>query len=215
MSINLRNPKTLLLLALGGTVVLSAALWLLLVSPERKKSTSLDDDIAAVQQKIDERTAALATPKASIHVKATDLYKLNRAMPNSIDMPGIILTLNQLATQHHLDFSSIQPNPTVTQTGFTVQPAAISLQGRFSDVSAFLGAVRRLVDVRKHQLKATGRLFTVDSVQFGKADDQRDFPNVKATLTIDAFMFSGGALVPPAQTTPSASSGTVAAGANP
>jgi Tfp pilus assembly protein PilO len=217
MSANLRNPKMLIALALGGAVILTAGLWIMLVGPERKKVTKLDGDIVAMQQKIDERKAALATPKAQVHVKASDVYRLTRAMPNGVDMSGILLTLDRMAKQHNLDFSSIQPNPQIAQAGFSVQPAAVVLQGRFSEVSAFLGDVRRLVDVKRHALAATGRLFAVDSIEFGRPDGvKKAFPNVKATMTIDAFVFTGGVLTPPAQTTtPSASSGTVAAGANP
>jgi Tfp pilus assembly protein PilO len=215
MSLNLRNPRTLAVVVVGGALLLCVATWVLLVSPQRTKATKLDADIVSQQQQIDESKAALQTPKANLHVKASDVYRLTRAMPNSMDMSGIILTLNQLATAHHLQFASIQPNPQVTQTGFNVQPAAVQLQGRFSDVSSFLGEVRKLVDVKKHQLKATGRLFSVDSIELGKPDNKLAFPIVKATLTIDAFTFVGAVVTPPSDTTQTAPSGTVAAGANP
>jgi Tfp pilus assembly protein PilO len=217
MSANLRNPKMLIALALGGAVVLTAALWILLVGPERSKATKLDGEVAAMQSKIDERKAALASPKANVHIKASDVYRLTRAMPNETDMSGILLTLDHMAKSHKLDFSSIQPDPQVAQTGFSVVPAAVVLQGRFTDVSAFLGDVRKLVDVKRHQLAATGRLFSVDSVELSKPDGtNKAFPDVKATMTINAFVFTGGVITPaPSQTTPTASSGTVAAGANP
>ncbi len=215
MSLDLRNTRTLIVVSALGALVLCVAVWFLLVGPQRRKAADLSGEISAMQQKIDQRKAALATPNANVHVKASDAYRLTRAMPDNVDMSGIIRTLNRLASAHHLDFSSISPSAPVTQTGFVVQPASVALEGRFGDVSAFLGDVRKLVDVRKHQLKATGRLFTIDSVELGAPGDKKTFPDVKATLTIDAFMFSGSVLTPPSQTNPSASSGTVAAGANP
>jgi Tfp pilus assembly protein PilO len=215
MSLNLRNPKTLGVVAVGAAALLSVAIWILLVGPQRSKATKLDGDIASVQQQIDQRKAALQTPQANLHVKASDVYRLTRAMPNSTDMSGIILTLNRLAAAHNLQFESIQPNPLVSQAGFNVQPAAVQLQGRFGDVSAFLGDVRKLVDVSKRQLKATGRLFSVDQIELGKPDTKKSFPDVKATLTIDAFTFVGIAPALPSQSTQTAPSGTVAAGAKP
>jgi Tfp pilus assembly protein PilO len=215
MTAKLRNPKALVGLVLGAVVVVTAGAWILLVSPERSKIATVDGQIASVQTQIDQRKAALATPKANLDVRATDVYRLTRAMPDSVDMAGIILVLNRLAVGHDLQFESIQPNPVVTQVGFNVQPVSVVLQGRFGDVSSFLGDIRKLVGVKRHKLAATGRLFAVDSVEFARPDNKKTFPNVKATLTVDAFVFAGGVLPTPTQSSPSAVSGTVAAGANP
>ena len=215
MSAKLSNPKNLIALVLVGVVVVVAGAWFLLVSPERSKVGTLDDQIASVQKQIDERQAALRNPAADVHVRAADVYRLNRAMPDQVDMPGIIVTLNQLAVGHDLAFTSISPNPVVTQNGFNVQPIAVTMQGRFGDVSKFLADVRNLVRVKKHALAASGRLFSIDSVDFAEADNKKlTFPNVKATLTIDAFTFVGGNLTT-TPSTPSAPSGSVAAGAKP
>ena len=217
MSAKLRNPKILAGTVLGAVVVVVAIAWIALVGPERSKATKLTGEIASVQTQIDQRKAALARPGVNVHVRASDIYRLTRAMPDSTDMSGIILVLNQLAAGHKLTFESVQPGQQVAQAGFNVQPINVVIQGRFSDVSSFLGELRQLVRVKRRELAATGRLFSVDSIDFAAPDNKKSFPNVKATLTVDAFMFAGGVLTPatPSTSTPSASGGTVAAGANP
>ena len=215
MSANLRNPKLAIPLGLGAVVLVVAAAWVLLVGPERNKVGTLDSQIATVQQKIDERQAALATPKANVHVRASDIFRLNRAMPDQTDMPGLIVVLSRLAAGHKLAFNSIQPSPLVAQSGFNVQPISVELEGRFRDISAYLAAVRRLVRVKKHQLAAAGRLFSVESVELSLATDKKSPSTVKAKLTVDAFTYAGVVPTTPSQPTPSAGSGTVAAGANP
>lgn len=216
MSAKLSNTRNMIALGLGAVVLVSVGAWLLLVGPERSKVGKLDGQISSVQQQIDERTAALRTPKADVHVRASDVFRLNRAMPDDVDMPGIILTLNRVAAGHHLEFNSITPSGVVPQTGFNVQPLTIVLQGRFADVSSFLGDVRTLVNVHRRHLAATGRLFAIDGVEFAQPDVKgKTFPNVKATLTVDAFTFAGGTLTTPANPTPPGTPGTVAAGANP
>jgi Tfp pilus assembly protein PilO len=217
MSLNLRNPKILFGTVLGGVVVVVAVAWIALVGPERSKVGKLNDQIASVQTQIDQRKAALARPGANVHVRASDIYRLTRAMPDTTDMSGIIVVLNQLASGHKLQFESLQPGPQVAQAGYNVQPITVVITGRFGDVSGFLGELRQLVRVKRHELAATGRLFSVDSIDFAAPDNKKTFPNVKATLTVDAFMFAGGVLSPttPSTSTPSAPGGTVAAGANP
>jgi len=218
MSVKLRDPKVLAGVVFGAVVVVVAGAWILLVSPERSKVGKLDGQITAVQAQIDQRRAALAAPKADVHVRASDVFRLTRAMPDATDMSGIILVLNRVASGHKLEFASLQPGATVAQAGFNVQPLSVIIQGRFADVSGFLGDLRQLVRVKKHELAATGRLFAVDSVNFTAPDNKKAFPNVKATVTVDAFMFAGGVVPATPGASPSttpAASGTVAAGANP
>jgi len=209
------SPKGMIVAGGAAVAVLVAAIWFLAVSPQNSKSTKLDSAIAAEQTKIATRRAELATPSAQVHVRASDLYRLTKAMPDQTDMAGIILALNRLAKAHGLSFDGILPSTPVAQTGYTVQPVSVTVQGRFSAVSGFLRDLRTLVDVRKRQLKATGRLFSVDQFSLGQPDNKLSFPDVKATFTIDAFTFVGGAPATPSTTTPSAPSGTVAAGATP
>ena len=214
MRSQLRSKNALLAAALGGGVLVAAALWFLAVSPQRSKVSRVDSQITAVQAQIVERRAALASPSAQVHVRASDLYRLTKAMPDQTDMAGIILSLNRLAQAHGLSFNAIQPSAVVAQAGFNVQPITVTLQGRFGSVSGFLTDLRRLVGVHKRSLKATGRLFSVDQIAFAQPDSKKAFPNVKATITVDAFTFIGGTpSTPSTTTTPSASSGTVAAGA--
>lgn len=217
MSAKLRNPKILAGTVLGAVVVIVAIAWIALVGPEKSKANKLTDQIASVQTQISQRKAALQRPGVDVHVRASDIYRLTRAMPDSTDMSGIIFVLNQLARGHKLEFESVQPGPQVAQPGYNVQPITVIIQGRFGDVSSFLGKLRQLVRVKRHELAATGRLFSVDSVDFAQPANDQQFPNVKATLVVDAFTFAGGTLVPttPSTSTPSAAGGTVAAGANP
>ena len=213
MKSRLRSQNGMIVAVVGGVALLIAAIWFLAVSPQHSKAAKLDLDISAVQTKIAGRRAELAAPSAQVHVRASDLYRLTKAMPDQTDMGGIILALNRLAKSHGLSFEGIQPGSTVAQAGFNVQPVTVTLQGRFSAVSNFLRDLRRLVDVHKRSLVATGRLFTVDQIGFGQPDSKKAFPDVKATITVDAFMFVGSLPTTPSTTTPSAPSGTVAAGA--
>ncbi len=216
MSSQLRSRNGMLALALVGALVVAAAVWLLGVRTQQSKASKLDEQISFFEQQIAERRAALTRPSADVQIRASDSYRLSKAMPPTIDMPGIILVLNRLAAKHQLTFSSIQPSAPIQQTGFAVHPLSIVVQGRFAEVSGFLADVRRLVNVQRHKLAAHGRLFSVDQFDLGRPDDAKKNPNgVKATLTVNAYTFNGVSPAPAAPSTPAADSGTVAAGATP
>ena len=78
-------------------------------------------------------------------------------------------------------------------------PLQVVFNGNFYGLSDFLFRVRGLVDVRRGALDATGRLYLVDNLAFDEAP--QGFPQIHATLTIDAFVYGTGSaasVAPPA-----------------
>jgi Tfp pilus assembly protein PilO len=199
-----------------GLVLVLAAAWLLVVSPQRSKVADLKQSVQTAQVELTERQNAISRPSAAVTVRASDTYRLTKALPDGTGMAGVILDVNRVAKAHSLSFISIAPAAPVAGSGYSAQPLTLILQGRFNSVSGFLGDMRGLVRVRKSTLDARGRLYSVTTVDLSKPDDA-EFPMVKATVTLQSFTFSGA---PPAAvtgttpTTPS-SSGTVAAGVTP
>jgi Tfp pilus assembly protein PilO len=212
----LSSPRARLAVGGFGLVLVLAVAWLMVVSPQRGKVGDLKQSLASAQAELTSRQIALSSPSAAVKVRASDTYRLTKALPDGAGMAGVILDVNRIAKAHSLTFTSIAPAPTVAGTGYTTQPLTLILQGRFSSVSGFLGDMRGLVRVRKSTLDARGRLYSVTAVDLSKAD-AAEFPVVKATVTLQSFTFSGA---PPAAATgttqsTTSSSGTVAAGATP
>ena len=213
----LKDKRAVVVLGAVGAVIVLAAAWLLVVSPQRSKASDLKSQVAAAQSELAQRRLSLATPSAKLTVKAGDTYRLAKALPDATNMAGVILDLNGIAARHKLAFTSISPGPALPAAGYVAQPVNVELEGRFSNVSAFLGDLRRLVRVRHGRLDARGRIYSTTSVNLTEAPTK--FPNVKAAVTIQSFTFSAPVAVspttPPSTSTDSASNATVAAGATP
>jgi hypothetical protein len=124
-------------------------------------------------------------------------------MPDQTDMPGILLQLNQVAEDSGISFEQITPSTTAMPvSGYLAIPITVEFQGNFYDLSDFLYRLRNLVDVRRGALDATGRLFAIDSIEFAEASPP-GFPEIRAHLVIDAFVFgTGTAPTVPGPTTP-------------
>ena len=202
-----------------GCVVL-LGLWFLLVSPQRAKATEVCcrprlDPGAARRAQGRPRDARRPTSR----FKPSDLYRLMKALPDDTNMSGILLDVNRIAAQNKLTFISITPAPQVLGTGYLQQPLDVMVQGRFSNISRFLGDLRTLVSVRDKRLDARGRLYSVSGVSITAPDSPAKFPVVKASVKLNAYAFS--APVPttpepdPSTSTDTSSDGTVAAGATP
>jgi Tfp pilus assembly protein PilO len=218
----LKNPKVAIGAAVAGGLLLALAGWALLVSPARSKSADLQTQIEQTQADITTRRAAIARkPTIEVDVRSSDLFRLTKAVPGRTDMPGIVLELNRLAGGTGVTFNSITPSAVVPAQGYNVQPLSVVVNGRFSEVNSFLNRLRKQVTVRKGRLDAGGRLFAVDNVDVAESGESK-FPNVQATITLDAFVYAGGvqagagAASPnanPSDTSSPPSSGAVAAGA--
>ena len=134
-----KDPRLLVGVVAGAVVLLLAASWLLLLSPKRDKVVELDQSIAASQTELALKKDALARPSAAVKVRASDLFRLNKALPDKSDMSAIILDVNRLAAANKLSFSSIAPTAAIAGTGSIAQPVIVTVQGRFGAVSKFLG----------------------------------------------------------------------------
>jgi Tfp pilus assembly protein PilO len=212
-----QNPKLALAAGAGAIALVLVAGWFLLLSPTRDEATSVQQDVAAKQVELAQLEAELARPSAAVKVRASDFFRVTKALPDANDMSGILLDVNRLAARSDLAFQSVAPQPAVLGTGSIALPIVVTVQGRFTSVSRFLGDVRSIVRVRNGLLDARGRTYSVTQVELSKPDDTAAFPVVKAAITLNAHSFTPpppAVEAPPTSTTPSPD-GTVAAGVTP
>jgi Tfp pilus assembly protein PilO len=166
--------------------------YFVLISPKRSTAADLKKQTAAVQQQIDQNRSNAFT-KALPAVRAASIFKLTQAMPSQLDTPDVILQLNQLADDSGLSFDQIQPGAggsSVSSTGttdpFAAEPIQVQFTGNFYNLLSFLQRLRNLVRVENGNLFTAGRLFDVSDVAF--AAGPKGFPQIQATLTVNAFV---------------------------
>jgi type IV pilus assembly protein PilO len=125
-------------------------------------------------------------------------------MPTKTDMPDLVLELSQLARDTGISFDSISPEPVAAVGSYSVMPISVTFQGNFYNLADFLYRLRSLVTVHGGRLDATGRLFSVDTLAFNESELK--FPQIQATLVIDAFVYGNG--TPPQATIPTTTTST-------
>ena len=194
-----------------GLLVVTFLLHSFLVSPQNAKATKIQSEIDAVQAQIAQRRLDIKKSGTPPTIQVADLFKLSRAMPDRPDMPGIILTLSEVAREAGIRYDLIEPAvasaspaaPVAAPTGYQAQRMHLVFNGDFYGLSDFLYRLRSLVAVRDGKLLASGRLFNTASVSFKV--DQDTFPKISAELYVDAYVY---APAPPAPVTPPAADGT-------
>ena len=207
---SLPTPAKLGLLAAAVLLALVAG-WFLLISPKRSDVKTLKQQINDTRDQI-AAAHGVRTPSQP-PIRIADLFRLSRAMPNTADIPGVLLQISRVAEESGVTFQSITPHDPSSLGAYERIPIDLTFQGRFYDLSDFLYRLRNLVDVHEGVLNATGRLFSVDTITLNQGQDS--FPQVKATLTVSAYVFGDGTapavpsgLAPQSSATPSTSAVT-------
>jgi Tfp pilus assembly protein PilO len=190
--------------ALVASVLLLVVLmgYFTLISPKRSTVSKLKHKTAAVQAEIN-RNRSSAFKQALPAVRSASVFSLTQAMPNKLDTPDVILTLNGLAQESGISFDSIAPQSATSSTAttatadpFATQPIQAQFSGSYYNLLAFLQRVRNLVRVQNGKLFTAGRLFDVSGVSI--AEGQAGWPQVQATLTINEFVPQSVAATTPA-----------------
>jgi type IV pilus assembly protein PilO len=197
-------PEALIGIIVGAVLVFGLAGWFLLVRPQGAKVKDLKAQAAEVQAKIDAYHQQVASARAAPKIEVADVYRLAKAMPDRTDMPDLLLELSQLARDTGIRFDAISPQPNALLGSYTVLPISVTFQGNFYNLADFLYRLRSLVSVHAGRLDATGRLFSVDTLTFDESTLK--FPQIQATLVIDAFVYGTG--VPPTATIPTTTTTT-------
>lgn len=194
------SPAATAGIGIGFTLVIAAMGWFLLVSPQRSRASELDEKIASVEQQITASRAAQLQAADAKPIRSADLFRLTKAMPSDNDIPGVLLELSRIASETGIVFEQIVPQATLAAGEMRAQPIDLTFEGNFYSLSDFLYRVRNLVSVQRGRLIANGRLFSVEKLQFSEAPS--GFPNIRANLTLSAFLYgSGPTAAPPAAST--------------
>jgi type IV pilus assembly protein PilO len=195
-------------IAVSVLLLVLIAGYFVVVKPQKKKAADLSAQITATDGQISDARALLAKSKNAQKVKVADLFRLTKAMPDQPDEAGIVLELTSVARTSGISFESITPQGSTIIGSYQVVPISVIFDGNYFQLTDFLFRLRNLVDVRRGALAADGRLFTIDTIQFDEG--QLKFPQIRASLQIDAYIYGTGATVsaPPQSSTPASTTGT-------
>jgi Tfp pilus assembly protein PilO len=185
-------------------VIVAAIAFMVVIRPKRAEAGRLDEQIAEMQMKVSAAQLASRPQQQASAIKVADVFEVTKAMPDTDDMPGIILDLNSVAEATGIKFVSIQPSAATPKTGYTAIGITLTFEGNYFDLTDFLFRLRNLVTVRDGRLSSSGRLFTLDTLSM--KESETGFPNISANLTVSAYVFgvseADGTAVPPVTTPP-------------
>jgi Tfp pilus assembly protein PilO len=201
------SGRVSLLLVSAALIVVLLLGWFVLVSPESSKASKLSSEVDETNVQLQAVTSLLEGP---IGRQSLALLRVSQtAVPDDAKMSQILRQLSAAASIAGVELDSIAPQPVVPSNGAEALPITMSVKGRYFAIQKFLRNLRSKAGLRGDKIVASGRLYTVDSIQFsGQApgtDQSASSGVVQASLAVNAFVYAPTAVT---ATTPAATSDT-------
>ena len=80
-----------------AVLILAGVAYMVVIRPKRAEAGRLDEQIAEMQMKVTAAQLASRPQQQATAIKVADVFEVSKAMPDTDDMPGIILDLNSVA----------------------------------------------------------------------------------------------------------------------
>jgi len=189
------NGRTSVLIAAAGLLLVVLVGWLGFVSPQRSKAAEL-----AVQ--VDETETQLAVTQALVNGpilrrSTAELATLRTAIPDEVRMSQILRQLSKASADARIRLLGITPAPVTAVGAAEVVAMSLTIEGRYFAIREFLRLLRSGAEIESDQVRASGRLFAIDAIQFTGGSSEGG-TLIQATLTVNAFAFSRPVALPTA-----------------
>jgi Tfp pilus assembly protein PilO len=182
MKLSYRNK---LILAGAVAALLAVLVLVLLVLPQFQTLRTSDDQIAEADAQISQAQSLLAQRQEvkarSVETEAKRMRLANQ-MPETPELPSLIIELQDTVNEAGLEFASLTPTePSVTEAGYSEITMAMLVRGTWQDTVDLMQRLPKLT----RQVRIVG--FNT-AVQQGREEDDDDGTNVVETgMTIRVY----------------------------
>jgi len=141
------NSTQKLIAVIVGVVVIAALAVFLLIVPQLSAMGRLDSQIAQSEQDV-AAARTLLSQRQQIKMNSaqteTQLLRLANELPESPELPGFIIELQDTLNESGLEFSMLEPSDPVPYTGYQAIPMTITVKGAWADVVDLMSRLRRV-----------------------------------------------------------------------
>jgi Tfp pilus assembly protein PilO len=128
MSMSDRDKKIVMLLL---PVALIAAYWFLAFAPKREQSAAIQEQLSQAQteqQTAEAQAASVSGAKQNFSADYTTVIRLGKAVPDTVDMPSLLVQLDRAARGTGIDFDKISTGERTAAPAPAAAPAGGSAQ---------------------------------------------------------------------------------------
>lgn len=189
------NGRAAVGIAAVGLLLVVLAGWYGVVLPQRSKAADLSVQIEDAEYQFEAAQALIRGP--SLRLSTAQLATLRTAIPDEVRMSQVLRQLSRASAKSRVRILGVTPQPAVAAGASEVVSMSVSIEGRYFAIREFLRLLRTQADIRfDDKVRASGRLFAIDTIQFAGASAEPGGGMIQATLTTAVFAFSGAVSTP-------------------
>ncbi len=162
------SKRDLVLLAVLGAVAVIGGFYWFVVKPAKADLSAQRSQLAQVQSEtgdLRDTLSRLQAGTASAAKLSSDRLRLSKALPATVETPGVVVQLQSLADRAGVELTSIKTNSFSDYGSIRGTQFEVRVTGRFFDVDDFLYRLHRQVAVDGRDRPIVGgRLFATSSV---------------------------------------------------
>lgn len=195
------SGRVAFLLSVSAVLVVVLVGWLVLVSPQRSKAADLTGQVDQTQAQLLSTQAYVKSPIGRQAV--SELKRLRLAVPDEARVSEIIRQLVRAQNQSGIQIDAITPQALVPVAGAQALPISLTVEGHYFNIAKFLDLLGTWTKLRGNGVRVTGRLYAVDSIQFGGGGGGTAGEStgmISATISLNAFVFGGVPVTPSSST---------------
>lgn len=202
------SQRDQLILGIAGIVLAAALGVFLLIMPQVNRLGQLDSEIEAADTEIQSAQTLLnqrQDAKLAAASTQAQLIELANEMPDTPELPSLIIELQDTANDSGIDFTGISPQlPTTADAGYSKLPLSLTISGQWTDIIEFTRRLTKLARQIRVLKVVVGGVELGGGASPGTSSTDTVGPNViTATVDIEAYMLgsssgAGGAPPPPA-----------------
>lgn len=198
------SPRDQMILGIAAIVLVVAVGVFLLIMPQVNRLGQLDDEIRTADTEIQSAKTLLdqrQDAKLAAASTQSQLIKLANEMPDTPELPSLIIELQDTANDSGIDFTGIEPQVPQAATGYSKLPLNLTIAGQWTDIIEF---TRRLTKLGR-QVRILNLVVGSAQVGVGQAQESTETAGlnvITATVQLEAYMLgassgTGGAPPPP------------------
>lgn len=201
------SPTNELIIAGVVIVALAAAFIGLLIVPQFLAIGEKDRQIAQATQDI-QTAQNLLNQRQSVKSQAAgtqaDLMRLQNEIPDTPELPTLIIALQDIANASGLEFTKITPTAPASKSGYTAVPVEVLLQGSWTDVIDYLHRLQGMErQVRVTDVNVKLLVSTTTGTQASTAEQTTPSDTLEADVKMEAYVIGSATATssaPPAAT---------------